>query len=102
MHGGFFLTKRRVMCRNIKNLYNFEPPASHDELHDAALQFIRKVSGMQTPSALNKTVFNGAVNDVTHILEQLMANLSTSAPTKNREEEAAKAKARNAKRFASR
>ncbi|MFL5843622.1 MAG: DUF2277 domain-containing protein [Solirubrobacteraceae bacterium] len=88
------------MCRNIKTLHNFEPPATHDEVHAAALQFVRKISGTAKPSQANEAVFNRAVADITHIAEHLLGDLVTAAPPKDREIEAAKAKARSQKRFA--
>jgi hypothetical protein len=90
------------MCRSIKPLHNFEPPATRDEAHAAALQFIRKVSGSTKPSQANEAVFNRAVADVTEITVRLLAELTTSAPPKDREVEAAKARARVADRYAAR
>ena len=87
------------MCRNIKNLHNFDPPASNDEIHAAALQFVRKVSGSSKPSKVNEEVFNTAVNDIAAQVQVLLNSLQTNAPKRDREVEAAKAKARNAKRF---
>ena len=88
------------MCRNIKTLHNFEPPATTEETHAAALQFVRQVSGSTKPSKVNEAAFDRAVLQVTDVVETLLSELSTSAPPKNREEEAAKAKARAQKRFA--
>jgi hypothetical protein len=88
------------MCRNIKQLHNFEPPASHDEVHDAALQFVRKISGSTKPSKANEAVFLRAVEEITAVSERLLSELVTTAPPKDREVEAAKAKARSAARFA--
>ena len=88
------------MCRNIKTLHNFEPPATTEEIHAAALQFVRKVSGSTKPSKVNEAACDRAVLQVTDVVETLLSELSTSAPPKNREEEAAKAKARAQKRFA--
>ncbi|MBB1482700.1 DUF2277 domain-containing protein [Tessaracoccus sp. MC1865] len=88
------------MCRNIRPLNNFEPPATHDEVHAAALQFVRKVSGTTKPSKANEEAFNRAVEEVAHITRHLLEDLVTVAPAKNRQEEAVKAKARSAKRFA--
>ncbi|MBB1509893.1 DUF2277 domain-containing protein [Tessaracoccus sp. MC1756] len=88
------------MCRNIRPLNNFEPPATHDEVHAAALQFVRKVSGTTKPSKANEEAFNHAVEEVAHITRHLLEDLVTVAPPKNRQEEAEKAKARSAKRFA--
>jgi len=87
------------MCRNIRPLYNFEPPATSDEVHAAALQFVRKVSGMNAPSAANRAAFDEAVHDIAHITEHLLEHLATTAPAKDREVEAAKARARSAARF---
>ena len=88
------------MCRNIRQLHNFEPPASEDEIHDAALQFVRKVSGSTKPSQANDEAFNLAVDEVTAATRKLLDSLVTSAPPKNREEEAAKRRARYEARFA--
>ena len=88
------------MCRNIKPLFNFEPPATRVEIQAAALQFVRKVSGSSKPSQANEFVFHQAVNDVSKIIEELLPQLQTQAEPKNREVEAAKAKARAQKRFA--
>ncbi len=87
------------MCRNIKTLFNFEPPATEYEMRASALQFVRKVSGSTKPSQANEAVFNQAVDDVTEIVQRLVESLVTSAPPKDREEEAAKARARAEKRF---
>lgn len=82
------------MCRNIRPLNNFEPPATQDEVHAAALQFVRKVSGATRPSKANEEAFNRAVEEIAHITRHLLQDLVTTAPPKNREEEAAKARAR--------
>jgi hypothetical protein len=87
------------MCRNIKTLYNFDPPASFEEIEAAALQFVRKLSGSTKPSKRNEQVFNQAVTDVTCVAEVLLQALETNAPPKNREIEKEKAKLRSAKRF---
>lgn len=87
------------MCRNIKPLYNFEPPVTDEEITAAALQFVRKISGFAKPSQSNEAAFNQAVGDIARIASNLMVNLETTAPPKNREEEAAKAKARSIARF---
>ena len=87
------------MCRNIKVLYNFEPPATEDEIRASALQFVRKVSGSTRPSRVNEPAFDKAVDEVTHIVTELLETLVTSAPPKNREQEAAKARVRAEKRF---
>lgn len=88
------------MCRNIKPLYNFDPPASDDEIRAAALQFVRKVTGFNRPSKANEAAFQAAVEAITTISADLLRQLETTAPPKNREEEASKARARNARRFA--
>ena len=87
------------MCRNIKTLYNFEPPATDDEVRASALQFVRKLSGFTKPSQANEAVFERAVDDVSIVAKQLIGSLVTNAPTKNRETEAAKARERAAARF---
>lgn len=88
------------MCRNIRPLNNFQPPATDDEVAAAALQFVRKVSGMTKPSQANKEVFDKAVHDIAHITRHLLDDLVTSAPPKDREVEAAKARERAALRYA--
>jgi hypothetical protein len=88
------------MCRNIRTLYNFDPAASEDEVRAAALQYVRKISGFTKPSAANKEAFDRAVADVTAVSARLLGELVTSAPPKDREVEAAKAKARAAERYA--
>jgi hypothetical protein len=87
------------MCRNIKNLFNFEPPVTPNEVRDASLQFVRKISGFHKPSRANEAAFNTAIDEIAASAERLLRSLETSAPAKSREEEAAKAKARNAERF---
>jgi len=87
------------MCRNIKTLYNFEPPATDEEIRASALQFVRKLSGFNKPSRANEAVFGRAVEEVTFAAERLLAELVTSAPKRDREEEAAKARARAVRRF---
>ena len=87
------------MCRNIKTLFNFDPPATDEEIRAASLQFVRKLSGFNAPSKGNERVFNQAIDDVAAIARRLVDDLETHAPPKNREEEAAKAKARAAERF---
>jgi hypothetical protein len=82
------------MCRNIRQLHNFEPPATSDEVHAAALQYVRKVSGTTKPSAANQDAFDRAVHEIAHITGHLLQDLVAVAPPKNREEEAAKARAR--------
>lgn len=88
------------MCRNIRTLHNFDPPASEAEIHAAALQYVRKISGSTRPSQANAAAFDTAVAAVTEISMRLLGDLSTTAPPKNREVEAAKARARATKRFA--
>jgi hypothetical protein len=88
------------MCRNIKTLANFEPPATPDEIRASALQFVRKLSGSNKPSRANEAIFNQAVDDVTAVAERLIRSLKTTAPPRNRDEEARKAHERAVKRFA--
>jgi hypothetical protein len=88
------------MCRNIRTLHNFAPPASDDEVHAAALQYVRKVSGSTKPSQANQAAFDEAVHAVAHATRDLLAQLVTAAPPKDRELEAAKARARSAARYA--
>jgi len=88
------------MCRNIRTLHNFEPPATDAEVHAAALQYVRKISGINKPSHANEAAFAAAVSDIAAISARLLGSLETAAPPKNREEEAEKAKARSARRFA--
>jgi hypothetical protein len=88
------------MCRNIKTLANFEPPATGDEIRASALQFVRKLSGMNKPSRANEAAFNRAVEEVTAAAERLIASITTSAPPRNRDEEARKAQERARERFA--
>lgn len=88
------------MCRNIRTLYNFEPPVTPEEVRAASLQFVRKISGFSKPSKANEQAFLDAVDGVASVSQQLLDALETTAPPKNREEEAAKAKARSAERFA--
>jgi hypothetical protein len=87
------------MCRNIKTLFNFEPPVTPDEVRAASLQFVRKISGFTKPSKANEAAFLAAVDEVAEVSSRLLHSLETSAPPKNREEEAARAKARAAVRF---
>jgi len=87
------------MCRNIKTLFNFDPPASDAEVHDAALQFVRKISGSTRPSKRNEAAFDAAVLAIANAATELLNSLETAQPPKNREEEAAKARARSAERF---
>jgi hypothetical protein len=88
------------MCRNIRVLHNFQPEATSDEVSAAALQYVRKVSGMNKPSKVNEAVFERAVHEIAHITEHLLADLVTAAPPKDREVEAARRRARAAERFA--
>ncbi len=88
------------MCRSIHTLHNFEPAATDDEVHAAALQFVRKISGTTKPSQANTDAFNRAVEEIAHVTRHLLEDLVTAAPPKSREVEAAKAKARSAQRFA--
>ena len=87
------------MCRNIRNLHNFEPPTSETEVHDAALQYVRKVSGMQKPSRANEAAFQHAVDSVAHATEHLLAELVTTAPPRDRVTEAERRRARSVRRF---
>lgn len=87
------------MCRNIKMLFNFEPPVTLEEIRDASLQFVRKISGFNKPSKSNEEAFQGAIDEIAGVSMRLLRSLETNAPPKNREEEAAKAKARAAERF---
>ena len=87
------------MCRNIKPLFNFEPPVTEDEIRAAALQFVRKVSGFNAPSKANEAAFHTAVDEIAAAARTFLSSLETNAPPKNREEEAAKARARSAQRF---
>jgi hypothetical protein len=87
------------MCRNIKPLFNFEPPASDDEVRASALQFVRKVSGYNKPSKVNEEAFNDAVSEVTEAARKLIQSLVTAAPPRDREEEAVKARERAAVRY---
>ncbi|MCW2788422.1 MAG: hypothetical protein JWQ91_2403 [Aeromicrobium sp.] len=88
------------MCRNIRTLHNFEPAATHDEIQAAALQYVRKISGSTKPAKANEEAFNRAVAEIAHITGHLLEDLVTTAPPKDREVEAAKAKERSARRFA--
>jgi hypothetical protein len=87
------------MCRSIKTLHNFDPPATHDEIRASALQFVRKLSGFAHPSKANEVAFNRAVDQVAHAAHELLHSLVTNAPPRDREVEAAKARARAAERF---
>ncbi|HUI51467.1 MAG TPA: DUF2277 domain-containing protein [Terriglobales bacterium] len=87
------------MCRNIRTLYNFDPPVTPEEVHAASLQFVRKITGFHKPSQANEAAFHAAVEEVVAASTRLLQSLETTAPPKNREAEAAKAKARAAQRF---
>ncbi|MGH9846539.1 MAG: DUF2277 domain-containing protein [Blastocatellia bacterium] len=87
------------MCRNIRTLFNFEPPVTDEEVHAASLQFVRKLSGFNKPSKANEAAFKAAVDGIAAISRKLLNSLETNAPPRNREEEAAKARARAAQRF---
>ena len=87
------------MCRNIKTLYNFEPPATEEEISAASLQYVRKITGFNKPSKTNEAAFYSAVEDIARISERLLASLESAAPPKDREQEAAKARARSTLRF---
>jgi hypothetical protein len=87
------------MCRNIRPLFNFEPPVTPDEIHAASLQFVRKITGFHKPSHANEAAFTAAIDEISGVCARLLHSLETSAPPKDREEEAAKAKARAANRY---
>ena len=87
------------MCRNIRLLFNFEPPVTHEEVRAASLQFVRKISGFNKPSKANEAAFNEAIDEIATVSLRLLGSLETSAPRRTREEEAAKARARSAARF---
>jgi hypothetical protein len=87
------------MCRNIKTLFNFDPPVTPEEVRAASLQFVRKITGFNKPSKANEAIFQSAIDDIAAVSARLLHALETTAPPKNREEEAAKAKARAAERF---
>jgi hypothetical protein len=87
------------MCRNIKTLYNFEPPVTPEEVRAASLQFVRKITGFNKPSKANEAAFQAAIDEIASVSARLLHSLETTAPSKNREEEAAKAKARATERF---
>jgi hypothetical protein len=92
-------TQEMMMCRNIKTLFNFEPPATHAEIHASALQFVRKLSGFNSPSQANADAFNRAVSEVSDSARRLLASLHTHAPARDRETEAEKARERSKARF---
>ena len=87
------------MCRNIKTLFNFEPPVTEDEIRAASLQFVRKICGFTKPSKANETAFAAAIDEIAAVSDRLLRSLETTAAPKNRDEEAAKARARAAERF---
>ncbi|MGH7788090.1 MAG: DUF2277 domain-containing protein [Candidatus Binatia bacterium] len=87
------------MCRSIRPLFNFEPPVTDGEIHDASLQFVRKISGFHRPSKANEAAFEAAVSEIARVSAQLLSGLHSSAAPKDREEEAARARARTARRF---
>jgi hypothetical protein len=87
------------MCRNIKTLFNFDPPVTAEEIRAASLQYVRKISGLNKPSQANEEAFSAAIDEIAEISSRLLQSLKTNAPPKNRDEEAAKAKARSAQRF---
>lgn len=99
--GASSITDNDAMCRNIKTLFNFDPPATDDEIRAASLQFVRKLSGFNAPSRANQAAFNAAIEEVAAVARRLIDALETNAPPKNREEEAARARARAAERFGS-
>jgi hypothetical protein len=99
-HDRTTLPERRLMCRNIRNLYNFKPPATEEEIRASSLQFVRKLSGFNRPSKANEEAFDHAVEAVAHAARELIASLVTTAPPRDREAEAQKARARAALRFA--
>jgi hypothetical protein len=88
------------MCRNIRTLFNFDPPVTNEEVRNASLQFVRKISGFSKPSKANEAAFQAAVDEIAEVSARFLRSLATNAPPKNREEEAAKARARAADRFA--
>lgn len=90
------------MCRNIRMLFNFDPPVTDEEIRAASLQFVRKISGFNKPSKANESAFNAAIDEIARVSAQLLSSLETNAPARNREEEAEKAKARGAARFSGR
>jgi hypothetical protein len=90
-----------MMCRNIKTLFNFEPPVTEDEIRAASLQFVRKLSGFNKPSKANEAAFEMAIEQIAGVAQRLLSTLETNSPPKNRDQEAAKARARSAQRFAS-
>jgi hypothetical protein len=91
--------KEQLMCRNIRTLFNFDPPATEEEIHAASLQYVRKITGYNKPSKVNEEAFNRAVNEIAMVSRNLLNTLETSAEPRNREVEAERARARSAKRF---
>lgn len=89
------------MCRNIKTLFNFDPPVTDEEIRATSLEFVRKLSGFSKPSKANEAAFNGAIDEIAAVADKLLGALETAAPARNREEEAAKARWRSAQRFGS-
>lgn len=87
------------MCRNIRTLFNFEPPVSEEEIHAASLQFVRKISGFNSPSKANEAAFAAAIDEIASASSRLLASLASPSPPKDRQQEAAKARARSARRF---
>ena len=87
------------MCRNIRMLFNFDPPATPDEIRNASLQFVRKISGFNKPAKANEAAFSKAIDEIAAVSERLLSQLQTQAPPRNREDEAARARARNLARF---
>src|SRR5579859_6599741 len=97
--GASKILRSQGMCRNIKPLFNFDPPVTAEEIRAASLQFVRKISGFNKPSKVNETAFSTAIEEITAASARLLASLETNAPARDREEEAAKARLRNAERF---
>jgi hypothetical protein len=99
MIAGLRVSGEKTMCRNIKTLFNFDPAVTSEEIRAASLQFVRKISGFNKPSKANEAFFNAAIDEIAGVSARLLRSLETNAPAKNREEEAARAKARAAERF---
>lgn len=98
---GFWIKEMSAVCRNIRTLYNFQPPATEEEIRAAALQYVRKISGFAKPSAANQEAFDRAVDEIAQVSATLLNSLATTASPKDRETEAAKARARSVRRFQS-
>jgi hypothetical protein len=98
----YLIPEVKRMCRNIRTLFNFEPPVNQEEIRAASLQFVRKISGFNKPSKANETIFAAAVEEIAAVSARLLRSLETTAPPKNRADEAAKAKARSAERYGTR